>query len=720
MGSKNRKSKGVTKLGKPDGGAGTTAFGRGSRQNVSNTITDARFASIHTDPRFRKAPKRKSKVVLDSRFSHIFTDKNFASTKAKIDKRGKPKKDSSQNLMKHYYHLEEEGKEAIGRGEELTSKNVDVKEEDEEESCSEAGQSSSGDDSGSGELEKGNLISKLGATESENEDEECPSDDSSSTSSTDSDEENEINLDEEDTFVQEETIQTIEKETHRLAVVGMDWGRVKAVDIYVLLSSFLPKGDLIKSVAVYPTEFGLKRMEEEALHGPVGLFDEDENSKRSDDEDDDEIENEKLRKYELSRLRYYCAVVDCDSIATADYLYQNCDGVEFERTSNKLDLRFIPDSMEFKHEPRDVAIEAPANYEGLDFHTRALQHSNIELTWDEDEPQRTRTLKWKFNADQLAELELKEYLAPDDSDETDDDDEGNEEDSGNRTTKKHKKQEMYRSLLHSGDCSDNSDKDDDDDDQEDMEVTFNTGLEDLSKRILEKKDKQSESVWEAYLRKRKEKKKARKNRSKDSSDDESSYSDYDEQKNHLEEPDDFFVEEPVAIGNKDRKGKRAGKVKPDQGTAQEDIAGRAELELLLTDENGGGTKLKGYNMKKRKNKDRKGIEIIDEDKIPNMDYEDPRFSSLFTSPLFALDPTDPQFKRSAIYVRQMSEKQHKTAPENVKGKEEGRAEEFPSRKEKHELSSLVKSIKMKSKQIQPPSLNKATKKGEKLILKTKK
>lgn len=50
-------------------------------------------------------------------------------------------------------------------------------------------------------------------------------------------------------------------------------------------------------------------------------------------------------------------MVECDSIATADYLYKSCDGVEFERSSNKLDLRFIPDSMEFKHAPRDVATE---------------------------------------------------------------------------------------------------------------------------------------------------------------------------------------------------------------------------------------------------------------------------------------------------------------------------------------------------------------------------
>lgn len=57
----------------------------------------------------------------------------------------------------------------------------------------------------------------------------------------------------------------------------------------------------------------------------------------------------------FSPFRYYYAVVKCDSIATADYLYKTCDGVEFERSSNKLDLRFIPDSMEFKHPPRDVA-----------------------------------------------------------------------------------------------------------------------------------------------------------------------------------------------------------------------------------------------------------------------------------------------------------------------------------------------------------------------------
>lgn len=61
--------------------------------------------------------------------------------------------------------------------------------------------------------------------------------------------------------------------------------------------------------------------------------------------------------FDILFFRYYYAVVECDSIATADYLYKACDGVEFERSSNVLDLRFIPDSMEFKHPPRDIATE---------------------------------------------------------------------------------------------------------------------------------------------------------------------------------------------------------------------------------------------------------------------------------------------------------------------------------------------------------------------------
>lgn len=118
----------------------------------------------------------------------------------------------------------------------------------------------------------------------------------------------------------------------------------------------------------------------------------------------------------------------CDSIATADYIYKSCDGIEFERSSNKLDLRFVPDDMEFKHPARDVATEvlyfylfllsfyflhinflffmsqAPSNYEGIDFQTRALQLSKIDLTWDENEPHRAKKFKRKINTDEVFKL----------------------------------------------------------------------------------------------------------------------------------------------------------------------------------------------------------------------------------------------------------------------------------------------------------------------------
>lgn len=55
--------------------------------------------------------------------------------------------------------------------------------------------------------------------------------------------------------------------------------------------------------------------------------------------------------------RYYYAVAIFDSSATANHVYNTLDGTELTRTSNVFDLRFIPDSMEFKHPPRDATTE---------------------------------------------------------------------------------------------------------------------------------------------------------------------------------------------------------------------------------------------------------------------------------------------------------------------------------------------------------------------------
>lgn len=652
---------------------------RSNERNKHGVVTDERFASVHFDPRFQRVPKKESKVQIDSRFARMLKDESFASSSAPVDKRGRLKKEKAENPLLRYYHDQDEGE----------------REEEEEDE----------------ERESGSEIKV-------SEDDTSSGDDDDDDGDYDYDDEEDLTQSDIGPYLMANHDDTslTETETHRLAVVNMDWDHIKAVDLYVAISSCLPKGGQILSLAIYPSEYGLKCMEVEAVRGPSALIDNiEENSDAESESENEDLLNEKLRAYELNKLRYYFGVAVFDSSATANHVYTNLDGTELLRTSNVFDLRFIPDSMEFKPPPRDIVTEAPTNYSRPDFLTRALQHSKVKLTWEEDEPQRTRTLRQKFNPDQLDELNA--YLASSgDSDAGDVGEEsGGSENEGagalpNGKAKKHMDREKLRALLLSGDGS-GSDKDDDD---RDMEITFNTGLEDLSKRLLEKKEKKSETVWEQVLRKRSEKRKARKHRSKNSSEDDSSDSDV--QEPAAEQPDDFFMEEEhsdsdAEVGkkkNKDssktKRGKSSRKEReesPDLDKEQE--ASRAELELLFAeDQDGKGQTAKGYKLKPKKGKGKKGKEASVEAKLPDVDpLADPRFSALFTSHLFALDPTDPQFKRSAAYARQQlgkrrTGKQTEQSEESKDASEQIRNSEndpVPMEKDKFELSSTVRSLK---------------------------
>ncbi|KAF3511501.1 hypothetical protein F2Q69_00002914 [Brassica cretica] len=142
----------------------------------------------------------------------------------------------------------------------------------------------------------------------------------------------------------------------------------------------------VLSVAVYPTEFGLERMKHEEMHGPAtDVVDEKKEDNGDEEKEDEDVKNERLCAYLKSTLKYYFAVAECDSSATADYLYSSCDGIELVRSSIKLDLRFIPDSMDFNHPPLEL---------------QALQMSKVTVSWDEDEPHRVKTLNLQFSPGQ--------------------------------------------------------------------------------------------------------------------------------------------------------------------------------------------------------------------------------------------------------------------------------------------------------------------------------
>ena len=122
-------------------------------------------------------------------------------------------------------------------------------------------------------------------------------------------------------------------ETRRLAIMDMDWARVKAVDLFSVLSSFCPSNGAIESVSIYPSAFGKERMEQEQREGPGAFLgtavaldegDEDADEGGADGDDDadgaDNVDMAKLRKYESDKMKYYYAVATFDSVGIAELL----------------------------------------------------------------------------------------------------------------------------------------------------------------------------------------------------------------------------------------------------------------------------------------------------------------------------------------------------------------------------------------------------------------
>jgi hypothetical protein len=230
------------------------------------------------------------------------------------------------------------------------------------------------------------------------------------------------------------------------------------------------------------------------------------------------------------------------------------------------------------------------------------------------------------------------YLAGSDSASDSDVDDSGDESLPNGITKRKLTNKEWLAHLQPGDKSDEEQTDD-----QDMEITFNTELEDLSKRVLERKSTETKTVWEMHQEKMKEERKARKRLSKDDDDDD--YNDEDS----ADEKDNFFDDEnsneeakPIKKQKLKARGKGNDKL-PEKHFARE--ATREELELLVAADQDAANVAKGYNIKRKSKNGKRGKDSVT-DKLPEIDLsKDPRFEDMFTSHLYALDPTNPQYKR---------------------------------------------------------------------------
>ncbi|MCJ1465929.1 pre-rRNA-processing protein esf1 [Pseudocyphellaria aurata] len=577
-------------------------------------ITDPRFTNIQTDPRFRLPSRKTTHVKIDKRFAHMLRDDEFSS-KAKVDRYGrKLPKDAGTKDLQRYYRIEDE---------EDPGHDGEVDDDEEVES----------------ELKRANDRNAEDSTSSSEE------------SSSDEDDLSEAEEDEIFGFPDEQDGEEgipMGEPSARLAVVNLDWDNIRATDLMAVFSSFTPANGRILKVSIYPSAFGRERMEREEMEGPPKeifaqkkleveseqVLSDSSSDEESNEEDDEKIKKSilkedqgeefnsaKLRRYQLERLRYYYAVLTCSSIAVAQAIYDTMDGTEYLTTANFFDLRFIPDEVEFVDEnPREECERIPDGYRPNEFVTDALQHSKVRLTWDADDRSRKEAQKKAFTGSRadLDENDLKAYLGSDSSGEdepepivvdatVDTGSSGKEERSdeqGPSLTKKEAERQKMRALLGLPKDPETTKKSKTAANGHvgDLQVTFSSGLSSEPNKgsVFENEPPRDETTVEKYVRKEKERKARRKEKMKNSRNGESAAVDQTQPETAApvdkegsiapHSPKDLGFADPFFTdpSSKPPQAQKVSKKSHKQDLARADSPSRAELELLMLPEKDAG------------------------------------------------------------------------------------------------------------------------------------
>ncbi|KAF2459159.1 hypothetical protein BDY21DRAFT_282910 [Lineolata rhizophorae] len=681
--------------------------GRASNSKTSNIISDPRFANIHTDPRFRLPSRKQTRVKLDKRFARMLEDEDF-SRKATIDRYGrKIGKEQGRKELERLYRVGDEDEDEEAKEEKVG------RDEAEEES----------DEPDDDDVVQRELRRVDRAYDPAREGGFSTSEDEASSSEEDGEDESEAATEDADMVTlaapgpaPREADVPLGDVSARLAAVNLDWDNIGAVDLLAVAQSFAPPDGAVLSVAVYPSDFGRERLEREEVEGPPReIFGQDKGEKNdrngagseSEDEDDgadeqdvqgaEDYSSTALRAYQLSRLRYYYAVITCSSASCAKALYDAMDGREYLSSANFFDLRFVPDSVSLKEDtPRDVCEkgQVPEGYRPNEFITDALQHSSVKLTWDADDMRRKEVQKRAFKAARGEEVEedLRAYLGSSDS--GDDEKDHGVQNSGHGRTeknappdgKKQAKASALRAMLGLSADPQPQSKRKGEKDIGDMQITFSSALAnydgDKKKSVFE--NEPEETTIQKYVRKERERKARRRERARARRPGLDAGKEF-RKHDALTEPDgpgsdadpfdDPFFTDPVGASRAAEKAAR----KAEQARRRDEEAAhkkkreteRKELELLMgedVDASGTGVEegaarhfdmrevMKAEKERRRRGKkgkkggkegqqheDKKEGEKRDGFKI---NVKDPRFARLYDSHEFAIDPTNPRFRET--------------------------------------------------------------------------
>lgn len=647
-------------------------------------VTDSRFKAVHNDPRFRLPLSRLMKVKVDERFLKKELEKLNALTRgAKIDRYGRKLKEKNvRDDLKKFYEMSdsEESEDSGSEGDSENDAETDAIDDDEVaaelkrlDKLAEAKEAHSL----ALEAETSSSLELEGSRDSDLDSDLLESDSDLDSDLDDSDSSAELDLEIEETKPDEG------EPTKRFAAVNMDFDNIRAVDLFALFQLFVEAGDIVL-VTIYPSQYGKEQMAREEREGPPKDLFKSKKKRKADDSDSDasdveidvndpealakaakklyadaedkdlgDYDSRALRRYQLQRLRYYYAVVECRLVKAAKTIYSNCDGSEYELTANVFDLRYIPDDMDFdEDEPKDQCFEVPARYKPLlEFVTDALTHSKAKLTWDETPRERLALAQKAFSQKEVEDMDLKAYLA------LDLDLEGGSDKEAKADASKYKLL-LGGFKLKFGKADDNGNEEDD----VDMEITFNPGL-DVAAAEAEAKRIEEELTIAAYKRKEKERRQARLERAK--------------------------------------ARKAAEKAAAEENADQEDlaVASKGELELLTMDDDADNKHFtmkdvlkaekakKGKKKNKRKHDDDDAAQQVVE--LFKADLDDDRFREVFESHDYAIDPTNTEYKQT-LTMKQILEERGKRKKRKHDNGNEGSGKDG-----KLEVESLVSKLKRK-------------------------